>query len=448
MILTGDLLAALPTIKANSFDGCLCDPPYHLTTGKKGGSGDASVNLESPYGRARVTTGFMGKAWDGGAVAFQAETWEAILRVLKPGAMLLAFGGTRTHHRLMCAIEDAGFEIRDCMMWMHGQGFPKSLDISKAIDKAAGAEREVISTIRAKGGGTEHINRSNHEGHDYRPGAYQKGENILDVTAPSTDAAKCFAGYGTALKPAYEPIIIAMKPCEGTFAENALKWGVAGINIDRGRIEAEGHPLLESGNTNTAGTNCYGAGISGGGRAIGQTDTGRWPANVILDPESAAALDEQSGHLVSGNNPAKRSADKHRGVYAGWKGEQCLVHRGADSGGASRFFYCAKASRSERGLKNSHPTVKPLKLTEYLASLILPPFQGNPRRLLVPFAGSGSEMIGAQRAGWEDTVGIEREPEYVEIAETRLAAHSRLRDDIVSLTESRPTIEYAAHILS
>lgn len=279
MILCGDALAVLKTMRAATFDGAFCDPPYGLT--------------------------FMGRQWDKGVPGW--ETWAEVLRVLKSGAMLLAFGGTRTHHRLACAIEDAGFELVDVLIWLHGQGFPKAK---------------------------------------------------------------------SQLKPAWEPIIMARK-----------RGAIRPLAIDASRIKTRGVNL------------------------------GRWPANVILDEDAAAALDAQSGHLVSGNNPAKRSADKHRTIYAGWKGEQCLVHRGTDSGGASRFFYCAKASRSERG-DNTHPTVKPLKLTEYLARLILPPDGG---KLIVPFAGSGSEMLGARRAGWKVT-GIESDAAYVKIAERRLAA--------------------------
>lgn len=247
----------------------------------------------------------MGMAWD--AVIPGPEVWAEMLRVLKPGAPMLVFGGTRTFHRLVCAIEDAGFLVADTICWLHGQGFPKGK---------------------------------------------------------------------SQLKPAWEPITVAWK--KGTRQPLA---------IDASRVESRG--------------------------------LGRWPANVILDSEVVGSLDLQSGMLTSGNNPAKRSADKHRNVYKGWAGAQCLVHRGTDSGGASRFFYCAKASRKERGEGNTHPTVKPLKLCEYLARLILPP---DPKaKLLVPFSGSGSEMIGARRAGWKHVTGIEREPEYVAIAERRMA---------------------------
>ena len=160
----GKVEDVLPELEPNSYSACLCDPPYGLTANKKGGSGVASLNERSPAGRSRIGTGggFMGKKWDAGVPG--PETWAAVFRVLKPGAFLLAFGGTRTHHRLMCAIEDAGFEIRDCAMlfWVYGQGFPKSLAIGKAIDKHLGVKRKTVAQVRAKGGGTEYINRSNH----------------------------------------------------------------------------------------------------------------------------------------------------------------------------------------------------------------------------------------------------------------------------------------------
>jgi DNA modification methylase len=300
-IIQGDALTVLQGIRAASFDAVLCDPPYGLK--EKRNARSASPRKSSREARRRG--GFMKMPWD--ADVPQPVVWREILRVLKPGAILLAFGGTRTHHRLMCAIEDAGFEIHDCIVWLHGQGFPK--------------------------------------------------------------AKSC-------LKPAWEPIIVARK-----------RGSVVPLNIEGSRINPGG----------------------------------RWPANVLLDENAGAALDSQSGILTSGNNPAKRSADKHRNVYAGWTGAQCLVRRGTDSGGASRFFYCAKASRKERGEQNTHPTVKPLKLLEYLARLILPPKEGRAKRkLLAPFAGSGSEMIAGRRAGWDEVLGIEVNPAYVKMAEDRI----------------------------
>jgi hypothetical protein len=209
-VIQGDCREVMATLDAESVDAIVSDPPYGLS--------------------------FMGKGWDHSVPG--VEFWEAALRVAKPGAHLLAFGGTRLFHRLAVAIEDAGWEIRDTLMWVYGSGFPKSHDVSKAIDKAAGAKREVVETRRVKGGGMEHVNRTNAGMHGYRPDGYQKGENVLDITAPSTDLAKKYAGWGTALKPAWEPIIMARKPLIGTVAANFEKHGVGGLNIDGCRIRA------------------------------------------------------------------------------------------------------------------------------------------------------------------------------------------------------------------
>lgn len=359
-ILEGDALARLREMPDAHFDACLCDPPYGLS--------------------------FMGKAWDHGVPA--KETWAEVLRVLKPGAHLLAFGGTRTHHRLMVAIEDAGFEIRDCLMWLYGSGFPKSLDISKSIDKAAGAERKKGDPRVYAGGHVQNHGGGKQGYHDW------SGKGVHREDFPSTDAAKLWDGYGTALKPAWEPIILAMKPCTGTFAENALRHGVAGLAIDAGRIPANGDSL-NGGRISTisdgwdrpwkhdaaAVEECRKRGVESVAKA---EDLGRWPANVLLDEESARLLDEQAG-------------------------------------GVSRFFYVAKADTAERtagGERNTHPTVKPIDLCAYLAKLLLPP--GGSRRLLVPFSGSGSEIIGALRAGWLEAVGIENDPGYVAASRHRI----------------------------
>ena len=328
-ILTGDALAMLKRLEHDSFDGCFCDPPYGLSSTEK-----RNMRRQSPRASSRATaTGFMGMAWD--AQVPGVELWAEVLRVLKPGAPILVFGGARTFHRLVCAIEDAGFLVADTICWVHGQGFPKG--------KAQ-------------------------------------------------------------LKPAWEPITLAWK-----------KGKRAPLAIEASRIDLKGgYKCRANGRPSQTGLGDNYNPLA----ANKPDDKGRWPANVILDPESAALLDEQSGHLVSGGNPSKRSADKHRTVYAGWKGEQCLVHRGTDAGGAARFFYCAKASKKERGEGNTHPTVKPLKLCEYLARLILPP--GKNAKLLVPFSGSGSEIIGARRAGWKHITGIEAEAEYVAMTRARL----------------------------
>lgn len=359
MIHQGDALTVLREFPTDLFDGCLTDPPYGIS--------------------------FMGNAWDRRVPA--AATWVEVLRVLKPGAFLLAFGGTRTYHRLTCAIEDAGFEIRDCCCWLYGSGFPKSLDISKAIDKAAGAKRDI--------------------GHD---------------------AAHLWSGFGTTLKPAWEPIIVAMKPCEGTFAQNALKHGVAGLAIDAGRIAATGESLQGGGSTiGKKPENHHG----GWARPWRAKSLGRWPANVMLDESAAVALDAQSGILSKSpgekNSHFTSTKPKTKGIYGGFK-HGSMAHTGGfgDSGGASRFFYVSKASPRERGEDNKHPTVKPLDLVTYLARLILPPERETPRCLMVPFSGSGSEVCGGISAGWDDVIGIEQNAEYAAMSRIRIAEFAPL----------------------
>jgi len=317
---TGDCRDVMATLPAESVDAIVCDPPYGLS--------------------------FMGKGWDHGVPG--VDFWVEALRVLKPGGHLIAFGGTRTYHRLAVAIEDAGFDVRDCLMWLYGSGFPKSLDVSKAMDKQAGAEREIIG----------HETKARSEtGNSALP---TLGANVVyktwNITAPSTDLAKEWHGWGTALKPAYEPAILARKPLRGTVADNVAQWGTGGFNIDGCRVGDKG---------------------------------GRWPSNVILDEDAAAALDEQSGT------------------------------------GASRFFYTAKASRSEReaGLDgveaqraNHHPTVKPIALMRYMIRLVAP----RGAVVLDPFMGSGSTGCAAMVEGMQ-FIGIDITPEYVDIARRRLA---------------------------
>ena len=432
-ILRGDVREVLGKLPEASFDACLCDPPYGLTANKRGGSGAASVNLNSAYGRARIGTGngaggFMGKKWD--AEIPGPEAWAEILRVLKPGAFLLAFGGTRTHHRLMCAIEDAGFEIPDCLMWLYGSGFPKSLNVALAIDKAArgvpqgGADPTSVNHGKYKGGCSEENERG--QGFGAGPGQFMREAGAKTDREFVPEAAR-WSGYGTALKPAWEPVIVAMKPCDGTYAENALRHGVAGLNVDGCRIETA--ESLNGGAYAKAGCDRHDGAENWRYRRNGdagdfQQPTGRWPANVILDEEAGRLLDEQSGDRSSTRASGNPNNPTHRelpGQAFSWGGKR-TTHDYRDSGGASRFFYCAKASPKERGPGNTHPTVKPLKLTEYLARLILPPKRDTPRRLVVPFAGSGSEIIGARRAGWDEIVGVEIEREYIRIARTRLAA--------------------------
>lgn len=414
-IVSGDVSDALAELDPASFDACLTDPPYGLSDPRPANS--ATPRQSS---RERIRGGFMGMKWDAQVPA--ADVWSAVHRVLKPGAHLLAFGGTRTFHRLACAIDDAGFEIRDCLMWLYGSGFPKSLDISKAIDKAAGVERG----DGLRGGHIGYVDSENGKEfgvaipHCIGKGSHTRGTPVLNEAA-------IWSGYGTALKPAWEPIILAMKACDGTFARNALEHGVAGINVDAGRIGCS--KRVPGGISRTDGS-VYGKyGTETGDESGHNPNVGRWPANLILDDVSAAMLDEQSGELISGANPERRGSDKFRDTYSAFAGQtECIAHRGQNSGGASRFFYIAKADSTERHavVKNVHPTVKPIDLAAYLAKLLLPPKRNTPRRLLVPFCGSGSEIIGALRAGWDEVVGVEIEPKYIDIARIRIQADAPL----------------------
>lgn len=400
-IYIGDCREVIPQLD-EIFDACVTDPPYHLTQGSRKGS-PRQNDPETPYGRTRLgSAGFMGKTWDGGDVAFQAETWEAVATVLKPGAHIMAFGGTRTNHRLACAIEDAGFEIRDMLMWLYGSGFPKSLDISKAIDKMFGAAREIIAVredhniCRPSGGGEERLMTS----------AGNRETRKIETTAPASDAAKLWDGYGTALKPAWEPIILAMKPCDGTFAENALEHGVAGLNIDGSRIGTNPRIVTRGGLNSTI--NTFGKYAE---QPTEEEYNGRWPANLILDEEAAVLLDEQTGMLTDCGGPKKT---RHNSGMFGI-GQPGAIYR--DMGGASRFFYTAKADSTERGTGNNHPTVKPLDLMRYLCKLLAPPSGG---LFFEPFAGSGTTLIACKALNIR-AVGIELSEEYAEIAAKRLS---------------------------
>lgn len=398
------------------FDGILCDPPYEL--------------------------GFMGKSWDSSGIAFDAGMWADLLKLLKPGGHLLAFSGSRTYHRMAVAIEDAGFEIRDMIEWVYGSGFPKSLNIGKAVDKIQGNEREVTEgrqIASSLGSNTMDGGKANQ---DYK---YTKGTSEWE-------------GYGTALKPAHEPCVLARKPLEGTVANNVLKHGTGGLNIDGTRVAGDmgadralGKPRID--------TDKYG---KANPTLNPQSPLGRFPANLIHDgsPEVEAVFPQTKGD----NRTSKSTYDK--GIWGNAKPVESTALY-SDSGSASRYFYTAKASKRERNaglddmpdmpmamsnqakaelkrgntdfaghkegdwngvkmLKNHHPTVKPLSLTKYLATLIKPPTGG---RLLVPFSGSGSEMIGALQAGWEYVEGVELTEEYIPIAEARIKYWTNLKEE-------------------
>lgn len=388
MIHLGSCLEIMPAMPANSFDSIVTDPPYHLTTGRKGGTGVASLNLATPAGRARIGTGFMGKEWDGGDIAHRPETWAEVLRVAKPGAFLVAFGGTRTYHRLACAIEDAGWELRDTLMWLYGSGFPKS----------------------------------------------HNGE-----------------WGGTALKPAWEPIVLARKPLAGTVEANWRLHGTGALNIEGCRIEGD-KPDTSNHRGGIPCRNDEGTPRAPRTRDAAESDAalGRWPANVLHDgsAEVLAAFPEAPGQAanVTGNEPA--AAGFTGAVAFGMGGARTPSRVRGDSGSAARFFYCAKADRADRndgcegmplgmtlaangaenavdGIRGSlskpreniHPTVKPTDLMRWLCRLVTP--AGG--LILDPFAGSGSTGRGAIAEGFRFE-GIELSPEYAAIAEARIRA--------------------------
>ncbi|AEK10164.1 DNA methyltransferase [Mycobacterium phage SirDuracell] len=395
LIHLGDCRDILAELEDASVDSIITDPPYEL--------------------------GFMGKKWDGSGIAFDVEMWEQCLRVLKPGGHLLAFGGSRTWHRLTVAIEDAGFEIRDSIAWLYGSGFPKSLDVSKAIDKAAGAEREATGTAR----GHVPTDGGNFDDDNYQWRAvYERKDN------PATDAAKQWQGWGTALKPAFEPIVVARKPLAGTVAANVLEHGTGALNIDACRTEYEQggslatNPSLRSGISGGNGGHIFPT--ETGRRVVTPHASGRWPTNVVLDEAQAAELDAQTGTLSSGKMyPTHTTAGRQ--VYGqNAAGGYVTSETYGDSGGASRFFpvfkYQAKAPTKERpsyvnedGNKVAHNTVKPLALIRWLVKLVTPP--GGV--VLDPFAGSGTTVEACLLEGF-DCIAIENEPDYIPLIEQRL----------------------------
>lgn len=482
----------MPTLEADRFDSIVTD----------------SIVTDSPYGLS-----FMGKHWDHGVPG--SAFWKEALRVAKPGAYLLAFGGTRTYHRLTCAIEDAGWEIRDCVMWVYGSGFPKSLDISKALDKAGGlSPKEQAALLKSRRealgysreyvanwcGSTVSSVRDWEEGRSRREGSpleymvpseayrakladllgYTSDERILVGLSQDrrgdgstyglghsgemrkggvTEAAMQWSGWGTGLKPAYEPIIVARKPLIGTVVQNVLQYGTGGLNIDASRI-----PTEESLNGGAYAANPQRSGLHGdertesgqgmfapGSKAGEYTQpSGRWPANLIHDgSEEVVELFPFSVSGAHTGNYAYRGTAKRNALGPGLK--PLVEKRAGSRGSAARFFYCAKASQSDRDegleafelkpsymvengsktagaangiryertttMRNNHPTVKPTALMEYLIRLVTPP--GG--TVFDPFMGSGSTGKAALRAGF-NFEGVEMEEEYHRIAEARCKA--------------------------
>lgn len=392
LLLRGDCLTELRRIPDESIDAVICDPPYGLE--------------------------FMGKAWDK-YTPLDFELWCAkwaaeCLRILKPGGHLLAFGGSRTWHRLAAGIEDAGFEIRDSIAWLYGSGFPKSMDVSKAIDKAAGATREVV------GRGDNALGRNSTLTDDGWAGVGREGFDILG--APATDAAREWEGWGTALKPAFEPVVVARKPLgEKTVAANVLAHGTGALNIDATRI-AGAKPDTTRGASSKASSM---AGPLGAQGRIEDDGRGRWPANVALDESQAAALDEQApktGAAAKASGPTLRGRHDTAVAYGARNGLEGEPAFHGDTGGASRFFYVAKAPKSERPVVDgtAHPTVKPLALMRWLCRLVTPPGGC----VVDPFAGSGTTLEAAYLEGFE-AIGVEMTPDYWPLIAARIERVTR-----------------------
>jgi len=421
-IICADCMVAMKDIPDNSIDSLISDVPYGLS--------------------------FLGKRWDYDVPS--VEVFKEMLRVAKPGATALIFAGARTQHRIATNIEDAGWILKDCIMWIFGQGFPKSTDISKQIDKQSGMERKVVGIRKSDGWRSGKTSSVGQYLINYGP--------YIPITEPATPEAKLWNGWHShGLKPAYEPIIVAMKPNDGSYAENALKWGVAGLNINGGKIginQIKAHHApkgtFAGGEERKSDTNYY-------------NNLGRFPANLILDEEAAQELDKQSGISRSRAN-IKSDNRKNNGKSMFLDGIHNPENSYNDTGGASRFFkvieddyprfiYCAKASGSERNrgceeledkpagqslkddnytrenmgntpavnrepTKNNHPTVKPLKLLEYLCILTKTPTGGI---ILDPFAGSGTTCMAAKKIG-RTYIGIEQDEEYCKIARARIDA--------------------------
>lgn len=390
-----DCLNALKKMEDNSIDSCVTDPPYGLS--------------------------FMGKSWDYDVP--QKEIWQEVLRVLKPGGHLLAFFGSRTYHRGVVQIEDAGFEVRDQIMWLYGSGFPKSHNIGKAIDAAAGATRQAVGkrkhpTLKD----TSKIEESANAAH-----GYNTWKREWDLTAPATDEAAQWEGWGTALKPAHEPIVVARKPITQTVAKNVLEYGTGALNIDGCRVGFQSEDDKKSAFPGGKLTS-HGAGSLAGPGSAQDADRstfdakrnvlGRWPANVIHDgsDEVVSVFPDtgKSGVAVQKNGGGQKIGGKS-GIYGGSNG---LLREDVgynDSGSAARFFYSAKASKADRGEGNNHPTVKPTELMKYLCRLVTP--KGG--IVLDPFMGSGSTGKAALQEGFK-FIGIEMSKEYFEIAKNRV----------------------------
>lgn len=441
----GNMLDMLEVIEPNSIDSIITDPPYGLTSitkrfGKEGSAPASTKNNDGSF--ARLSKGFMGKEWDGSGIEYNIDTWKKCYEVLKPGGYLLAFGGSRTFHRIACAIEDAGFEIRDTIMWLYGSGFPKSMNIGLAIDKKNGIDNRTGNIVKGQG-------------------VKDNNKNIMKVNCneiyEERIAQNEWQGWGTCLKPSFEPIIVARKPFKGSLVDNVIENGVGGINIDECRVET--NEKMSYSSSNKKGATNFGTGTTK------QNINGRFPANTILTYDETD-FDEVCGgfpNTKGDNRTSKPTYDKSIWGNAKSVESKCLY---ADSGSASRYFYCAKASKKDRdeGLdefetkstgelqggrkegsagsimlnadgtkrvnpyagtgtpkKNTHPTVKPTELMQYLVRLVTP----NGGTILDPFNGSGSTgkavmYENKERDKGYKYIGIELTEEYLPITKARI----------------------------
>jgi DNA modification methylase len=376
-LLHGDCLELLKTLPDNSVDSIVTDPPYEL--------------------------GFMGKKWDSTGIAYSVEMWSECLRVLNHGGHLLAFGGTRTYHRMACAIEDAGFEVRDMIEWVYGSGFPKSLNVGKAVDKLQGNEREKLN----ERGGAIQKGSVNWQGQDRKDG---KGSGFKEKFVDTKGTSE-WEGWGTALKPAHEPVCMARKPlAEKTVAQNVLKYGTGGINIDESRVGTEDNTGRKNSGAK-GGQNLYGDSERYNSETHSQ---GRFPANLIHDNSEEVRECFPETKSGSGN----KNTGNRDGIF-GKLGKGNGDGIGGDSGNASRFFksiiYAAKASKADRGNGNTHATVKPNALMAYLIKMVTR--QGG--IVLDPFMGSGTTGVAAVRHGF-GFIGIEKESDHFEICKARI----------------------------
>lgn len=419
MLINNDCLLALDELEENSVDAIVTDPPYELN--------------------------FMGKGWDNAGISFSKDTWAKCLRVLKPGGYLLAFGGSRTYHRIACAIEDAGFEIRDCIMWLYGSGFPKSMNISKGIEareQYGKAGTKYKRKIEQSGDGEEYTVVQTNNG-----AMGEKYEANRKEYTPKSQDAKKWAGWGTTLKPSYEPVIVARKPLDGSCVANVMKWGVGGINIDECRVGDE----VVSIHNAPVGTFAGGEYGRGSDTESYRSSVGRFPANTILTYDDTDSEEVCRGFPNSKGGSGKgfrKDAYEEKPTATNFTRGDFVPYN--DDGSAARYFYCAKASKKDRdeGLEefdedttddgrnkpidnpylgegtmrhNIHPTVKPTTLMQYLVRLVTP--KGG--TVLDPFMGSGSTGKAVayenneRNAGYK-FIGIEKETEYCKIAEARI----------------------------